>query len=242
MSTRTVLELERSGQPQQALAECSRCLSVTDDPRLRADLLAVKARLLDWHGSRYDEAEAALREELALRVTLGDDSIWRARFQLALMLVFQQRAGEAQPLLRDVLASATDPGVLARAESLLGDLLVEREPVQARTLLLSALGRLTDNPDNYLRGHLELSLAWLAAVEGDLVQAEASCREGLRRAAQAASPGLVGTAQLRLAQILGRAGRHAEAREHALAAAQVGRDKGWQVLVDEAGRVAATLV
>lgn len=145
-----ITELEERGLIDEALTACSRFLLAEEsDTSFKADLLRRKAHLLDWYKSQYPECELLLRRELAIRLALHDRDVAQTYFQLGLVLVFMKRDPEAVEFLEAALVASTDQLLLAKAENLLGDILVPRDRPKARVLLESSSIRLKSISNEY---------------------------------------------------------------------------------------------
>lgn len=215
------------GRHEAALAVADRGLSLTGDPRARADLILIadltyeRGKNLDVLG-RFAEAEAAARTVVALRTDLlgpEDPYVGDALNQLANALMAQGRYAEAEPAQRRALviyeaAYGAEDEQVALALSNLGNILRRTgrldEAERAHRRAVAIAGRV-ENP--VLLAQTLTNHGWLLHLTGRGDLAEPVFRQALAIAVD-----LVGTehpftgiATANLAFSLVDQGRHAEA-------------------------------
>ncbi len=233
-------KMEERGNPQAAMAAYQELIrSCAQEERWEelADALQALGRALDWHASDYPASQAAYEREIRVRQAHGLAGLDRARLGLAIVLHFQGHDQAALEQAQAVLSQSADPVLLGSACNLVGDVLLRSDPQRAAEHLRRSERLLVNIDQPYKLCHARLSLALLDACQGRCAAALEQAHAELATAEALGEPGVVGTAQLRLAEIRQLMGETELAQAHARQALEIGQEQGWAVMCEEALRL-----
>lgn len=193
--------------------------------------------LLDWYESDYPGCIEAYTREVEVRELRGLEGLDGAHLGLGMIHNFLACEEAAMRELETALSLAASDDTRATALNILGDIFLRKDQERSGAYLGEAERIFEGLGDAYMLCHARLSVSLLRAYRGDRAGAEVACAALVDRAKAMGEDGLVGTAYLRMAEILALEGKEGESGACSARALEIAERKGWAVMKREAEEI-----
>jgi tetratricopeptide (TPR) repeat protein len=201
---------------------------------LFADALHGTAMILEYYQSKYKESLVFFKKEIQIRTSNNLDGLALAHLRTGIVYMYSKEDDKVLSHMENALHFTTDKKLRGTALNVIGDTIFESDPLKAAQCFFESETLFKNFDDAYNLAHVRLSNARLLGFQKQFDPALRICQEELDKATETKSDGLVGTAELRFAEVYSYMGKFKTASDHAHKAHEVGQNNNWKILCDEA--------